>query len=129
MDHLQYFPQQKFVMINFCCSFKIFQSLIHTSRCIQVGSFLVHDQILVASAGFQAGRYVLQYAPSYNLILLWVIESGLQLSNQTDLRCFTMEYLLHMQFQDSFSLIFFLKCLVIQFVSDRIRFSNIPIYH
>ena len=107
MDHLQYFPQQKFVMINFCCSFKIFQSLIHTSRCIQVGSFLVHDQILVASAGFQAGRYVLQYAPSYNLILLWVIESGLPRSNQTDLRCFTIEYLLHMQFQDSFSLIFF----------------------
>ena len=53
------------------------------SRCIQVGSFLVHDQILVASAEFQAGRFVLQYAPCYYLILFWVIASVLPCSSQT----------------------------------------------
>ena len=41
------------------------------SRCIQVGSFSVHDQILVASARFQAGWFVLQYAPYYYLINFW----------------------------------------------------------
>ena len=55
------------------------------SRCIQVGSFSVYDQILVASAGFQAGWFVLQYAPCYYLILLWGITSVLQHSNQNGL--------------------------------------------
>ena len=41
------------------------------NRCIQVGSFSLYDQILVASAGFQAGRFVLQYAHCYYLILFW----------------------------------------------------------
>ena len=57
-----------------------------TSKCIQVGSFLVHNQILVASAGFQAGRFVLQYAPCYYLILFWVIALVLQYSNKTDFK-------------------------------------------
>ena len=71
-------------MINFRYSSKIFQSLIHTSRCIQVGPFLVHDQILVASTWFHAGRCALQYGSCYNLILVGVIALDLQRSNQTD---------------------------------------------
>ena len=43
------------------------------SRCIQVGSFPVHDQIVVDAAGFQAGRFELQYAPCNYLTLLCIM--------------------------------------------------------
>ena len=72
--------------MNICIAALKSNAFEATSRCIQVGSFLVHDQILVGSAGFQSGRFVLQYAPCYYFILFWVTESVLERSNQTDFK-------------------------------------------
>ena len=118
MDHLRYFPQQKIVMIKFLLFFQDFSIFdaykqMHTSRFI-LGSrsnsrclcwVPCWSVCIAVCALLQFSSFLGLLRQIYSVVIKRILNSCIQISHHN------FEYLLHTQFQDSFSLIFFKKCL------------------
>ena len=118
IDHLRYFPRKKFVMIKFLLFFQDFSIFdtyeqMHTSRFIlgsrsnsRCLSWVSCWSVCIAVyALLQFNSFLGLLRQIYSVVIKRILNSCIQISHHN------FEYLLHTQFQDSFSLIFFKKCL------------------